>query len=133
MRSHDVLHDFFVPQFRARMNIVPGQVSSFWFTPTQAGRYEAMCAQLCGVGHPNMRGFVVVEDAAAFQAWLQAQPTFAATLAPAAPRAAAAGGDAGRRRPRARPDQGLRRLPHDRRQRRRRPDLEGPVRQDRDA
>lgn len=84
-RSHDVLHDFFVPQFRARMNIVPGQVSSFWFTPTKAGRYESMCAQLCGVGHPAMRGFVVVEDDAAFQAWLKAQPTFADTLVPAAP------------------------------------------------
>ena len=81
MRSHDVLHDFFVPQFRARMNIVPGQVSSFWFTPTQPGRYESMCAQLCGVGHPNMRGVVVVEDDAAFQQWLKQQPTFAATLA----------------------------------------------------
>ena len=81
MRSHDVLHDFFVPPFRARMNIVPGQVSSFWFTPTLPGRFEAMCAQLCGVGHPNMRGFVVVEDEAAFQAWLKQQPTFATTLA----------------------------------------------------
>jgi cytochrome c oxidase subunit 2 len=80
-RSHDVLHDFFVPQFRARMNIVPGQVSWFWFTPTRPGRYEAMCAQLCGVGHPAMRGFVVVEEKAAYQAWLQQQPTFAMTLA----------------------------------------------------
>ena len=91
-RSHDVLHDFFVPPMRARMNIVPGQVSSFWFTPTVAGRYEAMCAQLCGIGHPNMRGTVVVEDEAAFKTWLAAQPTFAATQAPAAP-ARAAGGD----------------------------------------
>lgn len=78
-RSHDVLHDFFVPQFRARMNIVPGQVSWFWFTPTRAGRYESLCAQLCGVGHPAMRGVVVVEDANAWQAWLQRQPSFAAT------------------------------------------------------
>lgn len=78
-RSHDVLHDFFVPPFRARMNTVPGQVSRFWFTPTLAGRYEALCAQLCGVGHPNMRGFVVVEDEASFNAWLAAQPTFAKT------------------------------------------------------
>lgn len=84
LRSHDVLHDFFVPQFRARMNIVPGQVSTFWFTPTRPGRYEAMCAQLCGVGHPNMRGTVIVEDDAAFQAWLKTQPTFAATLLPPA-------------------------------------------------
>jgi cytochrome c oxidase subunit II len=83
LRSHDVLHDFFVPPFRARMNIVPGMVSSFWFTPTRLGRYEAMCAQLCGVGHPNMRGFVVVEDEAVFQAWLKAQPRFAATMAAA--------------------------------------------------
>jgi cytochrome c oxidase subunit 2 len=83
MRSHDVLHDYFVPPFRARMNIVPGQLSTFWFTPTQAGRFESMCAQLCGVGHPNMRGFVVIEADAAFRVWLSQQPTFAATLAPA--------------------------------------------------
>lgn len=91
LRSHDVLHDFFVPNFRARMNIVPGQVSSFWFTPTVLGRFEAMCAQLCGVGHANMRGYVVVEEDAKFQTWLKAQPTLAAMLAP--PPAAAPGGD----------------------------------------
>jgi cytochrome c oxidase subunit 2 len=85
LRSHDVLHDFFVPQFRARMNIVPGQVSSFWFTPTELGRYEGMCAQLCGVGHPNMRGTVIVEEEPKFQAWLKTQPTFAATRAPTPP------------------------------------------------
>jgi len=84
MRSHDVLHDFFVPQFRARMNIVPGQLSSFWFTPTRSGRYEAMCAQLCGVGHPVMRAYVVIEDEAAFSAWLAKQPTFAALRRPPA-------------------------------------------------
>ena len=85
LRSHDVLHDFFVPPFRARMNIVPGQVSSFWFTPTERGRYEAMCAQLCGVGHANMRGFVVVEDEVAFATWVKTQPTFAETQRPATP------------------------------------------------
>jgi cytochrome c oxidase subunit II len=81
LRSHDVLHDFYVPQFRARMNIVPGMVTTFWFTPTKSGRYEILCAQLCGVGHPNMRGYVVVEDEATFQAWLKEQPTFAMTKA----------------------------------------------------
>ncbi|WPH13931.1 cytochrome c oxidase subunit II [Variovorax paradoxus] len=92
MRSNDVLHDFFVPNFRARMNIVPGQVSRFWFTPTVAGRYEALCAQLCGVGHSNMRGYVVVEDPASYKAWHAALPTFAKSQAkaPEAP----AGGDA---------------------------------------
>ncbi|RJF95932.1 cytochrome c oxidase subunit II [Noviherbaspirillum saxi] len=81
LRSNDVLHDFYVPHFRARMNIVPGMVTSFWFTPTLAGRYEILCAQLCGVGHYNMRGYVVVEDEAAFQKWLGAQPTFASLMA----------------------------------------------------
>ncbi|RSZ38411.1 MULTISPECIES: cytochrome c oxidase subunit II [unclassified Variovorax] len=97
MRSNDVLHDFFVPPFRARMNIVPGQVSRFWFTPTVAGNYEALCAQLCGVGHPNMRGFVVVEDPASYRAWQAALPTFASSQARAPelpPDAAAAGGGA---------------------------------------
>ena len=83
LRSNDVLHDFFVPPFRARMNTVPGQVSRFWFTPTVAGRFEALCAQLCGVGHPNMRGFVVVEDPANYRAWQVALPTFARTQAKA--------------------------------------------------
>ncbi len=80
-RSNDVLHDFFVPEFRARMNIVPGQVSWFWFTPTRPGRYEAMCAQLCGVGHPRMHAAVVVEDEASYQRWLATQPTCARVLA----------------------------------------------------
>ncbi|WP_211461768.1 cytochrome c oxidase subunit II [Collimonas silvisoli] len=95
LRSQDVLHDFYVPPFRARMNMVPGMVTSFWFTPNKLGRYEVLCAQLCGVGHSGMRGYVVVEDAVSFQKWLKAQPTFAQTMAPPAPVAAnpaAAGG-----------------------------------------
>lgn len=83
LRSHDVLHDFYVPQFRARMNIVPGQISWFWFTAEKPGRYEALCAQLCGVGHSNMPGYVVVEDESAFQGWLKKQPNFLALLRPA--------------------------------------------------
>ncbi|MGO4810709.1 c-type cytochrome [Cupriavidus sp. 2MCAB6] len=94
LRSKDVLHDFYVPPFRARMNMVPGMVTSFWFTPTKAGTYEILCAQLCGVGHYNMRGKVVVEDAAAFDAWLRRQPTFALTMlkTPAPPATAGAPG-----------------------------------------
>lgn len=79
LRSKDVLHDFFVPQFRTRMNMVPGMVTRFWLTPTKAGRYEVLCAQLCGVGHSNMRGVVVVEPEPAYRQWLSAQPTFAQT------------------------------------------------------
>lgn len=81
LRSRDVLHDFFVPQFRAKMDLVPGLVSRFWFTPTRAGRFEILCAELCGLAHYNMRGHVVVEDEAVFRTWLAAQPTFVAATA----------------------------------------------------
>ncbi|MEX3897080.1 c-type cytochrome [Paraburkholderia sp. BR10954] len=93
-RSRDVLHDFYVPPFRARMNIVPGMVTTFWFTPTKAGRYDILCAQLCGLGHANMRGVVVVEDEASFSRWLAQQSTFAQQQARVQAAAAAAGGGA---------------------------------------
>jgi cytochrome c oxidase subunit 2 len=76
LRSLDVLHDFYVPQFRAKMDLVPGMVSYFWFTPERAGRFEILCAELCGVGHSLMRGAVVVEDEEAYRLWLREQPTF---------------------------------------------------------
>ncbi|WP_404993713.1 c-type cytochrome [Cupriavidus pauculus] len=89
LRSKDVLHDFYVPPIRARMNMVPGMVTSFWFTPTQAGKFDILCAQLCGVGHYNMRGYVIVEEQAAFDSWLAKQQTFAMAMAKAAQPAAA--------------------------------------------
>ena len=77
LRSIDVLHDFTVPQFRAKMNMVPGLVTYVWYTPTRAGTYDVFCEQLCGIAHYAMRGKVVVEDETAFKAWLGAYPTFA--------------------------------------------------------
>lgn len=76
LRSIDVLHDFYVPEFRAKMDMVPGMVTYFWFTPTRTGTFEVLCAELCGVGHPQMRGTVVVDTEADYQAWLQQQQTF---------------------------------------------------------
>ena len=64
LRSIDVLHDFYVPEFRAKMDMVPGSVTYFWFTPTRTGTFEVLCAELCGVGHAVMRGRVVVETEA---------------------------------------------------------------------
>jgi len=84
LRSADVLHDFYMPPMRARLNMVPGTVTSFWFTPTEAGRYEALCAQLCGIGHANMRGSVVVEALPQFQSWLGGQARFSQPAAAAA-------------------------------------------------
>src|ERR1700740_1037121 len=75
LRSKDVLHDFFVPQIRARMDLVPGMVTYFWFTPTRTGTYEILCAELCGVSHYMMRGKLVIDEKPAFDAWLSQQQT----------------------------------------------------------
>ena len=78
-RSNDVLHNFTVPQFRVKMDLVPGLISYMWFTPTEVGTYDVLCEELCGIGHFIMRGQVVVETEEDFNAWLAAQPTFAET------------------------------------------------------
>ncbi len=81
LRSIDVLHDFYVPQFRAKMDLVPGAVTYFWFTPTRTGTFDILCFELCGVGHHAMRGQVVVEEESAFNAWIGEQETFAQSMA----------------------------------------------------
>lgn len=81
LRSKDVLHDFYVPEFRAKMDLVPGIVTYFWMTPTRTGTFDILCAELCGVSHYQMRGTVVVEQQAEFDAWLAEQMTFGQLLA----------------------------------------------------
>ncbi len=98
MRAVDVLHNYYVPEFRAKMDMVPGMVTYVWLTPTRTGTFEVICAELCGVGHAMMRGTVRVVEEDEFAAWLEAQPTFAElaerrrTLADTEPPAAAAAG-----------------------------------------
>ena len=77
LRSIDVLHDFYVPEFRAKMDMIPGSVTYFWITPTQTGTYEILCAELCGVGHSYMRGVVTVVTDEEYEEWLTSQMTFA--------------------------------------------------------
>lgn len=84
LRSIDVLHNFAVPQFRAKMDLVPGMVTFIWFTPSRTGTFDLLCNELCGIGHYAMRGKVIVEEDRAFQAWLSRHPTFAETAALAA-------------------------------------------------
>lgn len=81
LRSIDVLHDFTVPQFRSKMNMVPGLVTYVWFTPTRTGSFDVFCEQLCGIAHFAMRGKVIVEDESAFKAWLASYPTYAQSRA----------------------------------------------------
>jgi cytochrome c oxidase subunit 2 len=84
LRSKDVLHQFAVPPFRVKMDMVPGMVTYFWLTPTRTGAFDALCEQLCGTAHFTMRGRVVVDEEKDFQAWLATQPTYAQTRAAAA-------------------------------------------------
>jgi cytochrome c oxidase subunit 2 len=88
LRSLDVLHDFYVPQFRAKMDMVPGAVTYFWFTPTRTGTFDILCFELCGVGHHAMRSQVVVEAQTAYDNWLNQQMTFKKALAAVEKRAA---------------------------------------------
>ena len=81
LRSIDVLHDFYVPEFRAKMDMVPGMVTYFWFTPTRTGEFEVLCAELCGTGHAFMRGYVIVDEQGNYDKWLGEQETFAQSMA----------------------------------------------------
>jgi cytochrome c oxidase subunit 2 len=85
LRSKDVIHSFGVPEFRVKQDAIPGLTIPIWFIPnvttaemrTRTGnaefQYEIACAQLCGLGHARMRGFVTVQTAEEFQAWLDEQ------------------------------------------------------------
>jgi cytochrome c oxidase subunit 2 len=89
LRSKDVLHNFTVPQFRVKMDLIPGMTPYVWLTPTRTGRFDILCEELCGIGHFAMRGAVVVDEQAAFDDWLDDFPTFAQVLATPAPDVAA--------------------------------------------
>ena len=77
IRSKDVLHSFYVPEFRVKMDAVPGMVTRTWFTPTRTGSYDLVCAEYCGIAHYSMVGTVIVEERSAFEQWLGTQPTLA--------------------------------------------------------
>jgi len=81
LRSLDVIHNFYVPQFRAKMDMVPGSVTYYWFTPTRVGNFEVLCAEYCGTGHYAMRGRLIVDKEKDYLAWLGEQMTFEEMLA----------------------------------------------------
>jgi len=81
LRSVDVLHNFYVPQFRAKMDAIPGIISYYWFEPNKLGEYEVLCAEYCGLGHYGMRAKVVVENEQNYENWLNEQETFSNLIA----------------------------------------------------
>ncbi len=74
MTSQDVIHSFYVPAFRVKMDVVPGRYTTMWFRPTKAGTYHLFCAQYCGTMHSGMIGEVVVMEPADYQAWMSGGP-----------------------------------------------------------
>ena len=71
MTSQDVIHDFFVPAFRIKMDVLPGRYTSEWFTANKPGTYHLFCAQYCGTLHSNMTGWIYVLEPAQYAQWLR--------------------------------------------------------------
>ena len=71
LRSEDVLHSFFVPAFRMKMDVVPGRYGKVWFTPVAAGEYQVFCAEYCGQNHSGMLTKVIVHEPGGFEKWLR--------------------------------------------------------------
>jgi cytochrome c oxidase subunit 2 len=71
LRSKDVLHSFYLPYHRIKQDAVPGMTVELWFVPTREGEFDIACAELCGFGHYQMRGFLHVVSEQEFERWLE--------------------------------------------------------------
>ena len=74
MGSEDVIHSFFIPNFRVKADVVPGRYNTLWFEATKPGRYHLFCAEYCGTQHSGMIGWVYAMEPAEYQAWLGGGP-----------------------------------------------------------
>ena len=70
MTTEDVLHDFYIPAFRTKVDVVPGRYTYLWFEPTKPGKYHLYCAEYCGLNHSGMGGYVYVMEQRDFDNWL---------------------------------------------------------------
>jgi len=73
MTSNDVIHSFWVPEFRVKQDLVPGRITELRITPTLEGNYKVRCAELCGTSHAFMEKSVIVSSQAEFDAWMTEQ------------------------------------------------------------
>jgi cytochrome c oxidase subunit 2 len=80
MQSLDVIHSFWVPEFRIKQDVVPGRITDYRITPTLIGNYQVRCAELCGASHTYMIRPVIVSSAADYEAWVKDQTAAAAAL-----------------------------------------------------
>jgi cytochrome c oxidase subunit 2 len=83
MESIDVLHSFWVPEFRVKQDLLPGAVTTLRITPNEIGQYKVRCAEICGTLHWSMQAEVLVVERPEFDAWVEEQSTSIATLSPA--------------------------------------------------
>ncbi|RKG64024.1 cytochrome c oxidase subunit II [Corallococcus sp. CA054B] len=96
LTSRDVIHSFYVPDFRMKRDAIPGRYTDLWFEAPKPGRHQVLCAEYCGMDHSQMRGEVVVLPPSDFEAWQDAQrrnlPVAAEPMAVRGERIAAAQG-----------------------------------------
>ena len=73
LHAQDVIHSFFLPEFRVKQDAVPGMTTSIWLQPTKAGNFEIACAELCGAQHYRMKGYLTVGTRDSLNSWLAGQ------------------------------------------------------------
>jgi cytochrome c oxidase subunit 2 len=73
LKSRDVVHSFFLPNFRVKQDAVPGRVIEGWFEATKPGKYELPCAMLCGLGHSGMKAYLYVHAQKDYDQWVKEQ------------------------------------------------------------
>ena len=70
MTSNDVIHSFWVPEFRVKQDLLPGRITTILFTPIEVGEYKLRCAELCGLSHYSMLASVRVVEQDEYERWL---------------------------------------------------------------
>ena len=73
LTSKDVIHSFSLPVMRVKQDVIPGMSIPTWFTPTKTGQFEIACAQLCGIGHYRMKGYMTIHTQEDYDLWLAEQ------------------------------------------------------------
>lgn len=71
MISEDVIHDFYIPDYRIQWNVLPNRYTEIWFHPKKTGTHQVFCTQYCGKGHSDMLGKIIVDDDAAYKKWVE--------------------------------------------------------------
>ena len=80
MTSQDVIHSFYIPDFRIKQDVLPDRYTTLWFVPTKAGQFRIRCAEYCGTDHGEMTGWVYAMDPADYERWLSASSANAAPI-----------------------------------------------------